>query len=50
MIPATFAAEMGGSDRKDLPVLYCMIVCSGAAIGAWLADEAKTVVVYTRSP
>ena len=47
-IPATLGSEMGGSDRKDLPWLYTMIVGSGAAIGAWSADAARTIVVYRR--
>lgn len=48
IIPATFSAEMGGMDRKALPVAYCMIICGGAAIGAWMADDAQTVIVYRR--
>jgi hypothetical protein len=48
LIPATVGAEMGGMDRKALPFAYCLIVCGGAAIGAWVADPPKTVVIYTR--
>ena len=48
IIPATVAAEMGGMDRKVLPIAYCLIICGGAAIGAWAADDAQTVVIYRR--
>jgi hypothetical protein len=48
IIPATLSAEMGGMDRKALPFAYCMIICGGAAIGAWLADDARTTLIYQR--
>ncbi len=48
VIPATLGAEMGGMDRKALPFAYCLIICGGAAIGAWIADDAQTVIVYRR--
>jgi hypothetical protein len=48
IIPATLGAELGGMDRKVLPIAYCLIICGGAAIGAWMADAPKTVVLYTR--
>jgi hypothetical protein len=48
LIPATLGAEMGGMDRKALPFAYCLIVCGGAALGVWMADPPKTVVIYTR--
>lgn len=48
VIPATISAEMGGMEHKYLPVAYCFIICGGAAIGAWLADDATTRVVYRR--
>ncbi len=48
IIPATLGAEMGGMDRRALPFAYCMIICSGAAIGAWMADDGQIVVIYRR--
>ena len=48
IIPATLGAEMGGMDRKALPFAYCLIICGGAAIGAWMADDPKTVPIYSR--
>jgi len=48
IIPATLGAEMGGMDRRALPFTYCLIICGGAAVGAWMADDAKTVVIYQR--
>jgi hypothetical protein len=48
VIPATLSTEMGGMERKYLPLTYCMIVCTGAAIGAWLANAPQTRVVYSR--
>jgi hypothetical protein len=48
VVPATLAAEMGGMNHKYLPLAYCLIVCGGAALGAWLAEEARTVVVYRK--
>ena len=48
VIPATLSTEMGGMERKYLPLTYCMIVCTGAAIGAWVADAPQTRVVYSR--
>ncbi len=47
-IPATISAEMGGMEHKYLPLAYCFIICGGAAIGAWIADDAATRVVYRR--
>ena len=47
-IPATISAEMGGMEHKYLPLTYCFIICGGAAIGAWVADDAATRVVYRR--
>jgi hypothetical protein len=48
VVPATFGAEMGGMDRRYLPLAYCFVVCGGAALGAWLAEDAHTIVVYRR--
>jgi hypothetical protein len=48
IIPATLSAEMGGMDRKALPFAYCLILCGGAAVGAWMADDAQTTVIYQR--
>ena len=48
VIPATVSTTMGGMDRKYLPLTYCMIVCTGAAIGAWVADAPQRRVVYSR--
>jgi hypothetical protein len=48
VIPATVSTEMGGMERKYLPLTYCMIVCTGAAIGAWVADAPQKRVVYSR--
>ena len=47
-VPATISAGMGGMDPKYLPLAYCFIICGGAAIGAWVADDAATRVVYRR--
>ena len=47
-IPATISTEMGGMERKYLPLTYCMIICTGAAIGAWTADPPQSRVVYRR--
>ena len=47
-IPATVSSEMGGMERKYLPLAYCLIICTGAAIGAWTADAPQTRVVYSR--
>ena len=47
-IPATISAGMGGMEQKYLPLAYCFIICGGAAIGAWIADDAATRVVYRR--
>lgn len=47
-IPATISTEMGGMERKYLPLTYCLIVCTGAAIGAWAADAPQIHVVYRR--
>jgi hypothetical protein len=48
LIPATISSEMGGMERKYLPLTYCLVICSGAAIGAWAAEDAKSHVVYRR--
>jgi len=47
-VPATISAGMGGMEQKYLPLAYCLIICGGAAIGAWIADDATTRVVYRR--
>ena len=47
-IPATISTEMGGLERKYLPLTYCMIICTGAAIGAWMADPPQRRIVYRR--
>lgn len=47
-IPATVSTEMGGMERKYLPLAYCLIICTGAAIGMWTADAPHIRVVYSR--
>ena len=47
-VPATISAAMGGMDGKYLPLAYCFIICGGAAIGAWVAEDAATRLVYRR--
>ena len=47
-IPATISTEMGGMERKYLPLTYCLIICIGAAIGAWTADPPQSRIVYRR--
>lgn len=48
VVPATISARLGGMEQKYLPLAYCFIVCGGAAVGAWIAEDAVTRVVYRR--
>jgi hypothetical protein len=34
--------------RRELPLVWAILAGGGAAIGAWMADEVRTVVVYRR--
>ena len=42
------AERDGDRRRRELPLVWLILAGGGAALGAWMADDAKTVVIYMR--